>query len=60
MSVNDKALFDSLNVLKSVGPARPMVVRVDVDVENGEGLEIALKPIAGETMLTAVRIIKID
>ena len=60
VSVNDKALFDSLNVLKSVGPARPMVVRVDVDVENGEGLEIALKPIAGETMLTAVRIIKID
>lgn len=60
VSVNDKTLFDSLNVLKSVGPARPMVVRVDVDVENGEGLEIALKPIAGETMLTAVRIIKID
>ena len=60
VSVNDKTLSDSLNVLKSVGPARPMVVRVDVDVENGEGLEIALKPIAGETMLTAVRIIKID
>jgi hypothetical protein len=33
---------------------------VDVKVENGEGLTIDLKPITGETMLTAVRIVKID
>lgn len=60
VEVNGKCIFDRLNVLESVGPARPLVVKVDVDVEDGEGIDIALKPVSGETMLTAVRIIKID
>ena len=60
VEVNGKCIFDRLNVLESVGPARPLVVKVDVDVEDGEGIDIALKPVSGETMLTAVRIVKID
>ena len=58
--VNGKCIYEGLNVLEAVGPARPMVVKVDVKVENGEGLTIDFKPITGETMLTAVRIVKLD
>jgi beta-galactosidase len=60
VAVNGKCIYEKLNVLEAVGPARPLVVKVDVKVENGEGLTIDLKPITGETMLTAVRIVKID
>ena len=60
VAVNGKCIYERLNVLEEVGPARPLVVKVDVKVENGEGLTIDLKPITGETMLTAVRIVKLD
>ena len=60
VAVNGKCIYERLNVLEEVGPARPLVVKVDVKVENGEGLTINLKPITGETMLTAVRIVKLD
>jgi beta-galactosidase len=60
VSVNGKCIYERLNVLEAVGPARPLVVKVDVKVENGEGLTIDLKPITGETMLTAVRIVKMN
>jgi beta-galactosidase len=60
VEVNGKCIFEKLNVFQSVGAARPLVVKVDVDVQNGEGIQVALKPLVGETMLTAARIIKID
>jgi beta-galactosidase len=60
VTVNDQCVFENLNVLETVGNARPLVVKVDLDVENGEGIEISLKPLRGETMLTAVRIVKLD
>ena len=59
--VNGKAVYENLNVLNLVGPARPLVVKVDVCVENGEGLTVDFKPVGSDkTMLTAVRILKLD
>lgn len=60
VDVNGKRIFDALNVFNEVGGARPLVIKVDVDVENGEGINIEFGQIEGETMLTAVRIIKLD
>lgn len=58
--VNGQTIFENLDVFEEIGGARPYVVKVDVVVENGEGINIALNPVEGETMLTAVRIIKMD
>lgn len=60
VTVNDQCIFENLNVLETVGNARPLVVKVDLDVENGEGIHVSLNPLRGETMLTAVRIVKLD
>lgn len=60
VEVNGKPVFDRLDILAAVGPARPLVVKIDVIVENGEGLTISFRPLEGETMLTAVRIVKMD
>lgn len=61
VTVNGRCVHERLNVLETVGAARPMMTKVDVDVEDGEGIVVELKPCGeGETMLTAVRILKLD
>ena len=62
VSVNGQCIYEKLNVLETIGAARPLVVKVDVDVRNGEGLNVELKPVGegSDTMLTAIRIIKLD
>ena len=61
VSINGRDVCDNLNVLDIVGPARPHVIKIDVCVEDGEGLVISFNPIgSGKTMLTAVRILKLD
>jgi beta-galactosidase len=61
VSVNGTSIHEQLNVLEEVGPARPFVTKVDVTVEDGEGICVGFKPCdQGQTMLTAVRIVKLD
>ena len=61
VSVNGTSIHEQLNVLEEVGPARPFVTKVDVTVEDGEGICVGFKPCGqGQTMLTAVRIVKLD
>jgi beta-galactosidase len=61
VSVNGTRIHEHLNVLEEVGPARPFVTKVDVTVVDGEGICIGFKPCGqGQTMLTAVRIVKLD
>ena len=60
VAVNGDTIFKKLNVFEEVGGARPFVVKVDIVVENGDGINISLNPVEGETMLTAVRIVKMN
>lgn len=56
VSANGTVVIPSLDIRKEVGPQRPLVRKIMVDVVNGEGLTIGFTPIKGETLLDAIRI----
>lgn len=60
VAVCGKTVLERLDVMKEVGAATPLVVRTDVDVRDGKGIDIEFTPVKGETFLTAVRIVRID
>ena len=60
VAVNGSIVLDSVDVMSEAGPARPYVVKTDVNVSGGSGITVAFGRIKGETMLSAIRIIKLD
>ncbi len=60
VDINGNRIFDALNVKNEVGNRRPMICRIPVSVFDNTGLNINFIPVNGETMLSAVRIIKLD
>lgn len=60
VSVNGRLLLENLDVMAEVGPASRYVMKTDVDVAGGEGITVSFGKKNGETMLSAVRIVKLD
>lgn len=58
--VNGRCVIENLNVIESVGPARPLIIKTFATASNNEGLKIEFKSKTGETFLSAVRIVKYD
>ena len=58
--VNGESVLPALDVAACCGgPARPMVRRIPCSVHDGQGLVIDFVPLRGETMLSAVRILRL-
>lgn len=60
VDINNNRIISSLNVVKEAGVRRPMIKKIPVTVSENSGLEISLLPVNGETMLTAIRIVKMS
>ena len=43
-----------------VGVRRPMICKIPVTISDKKGLTVDFIPIKGETMITAIRILKMD
>lgn len=56
VTANGATVIPALDIRREVGAQRPMVKKLTVDVENGEGLTIGFTPLKGETLLDAIRI----
>lgn len=59
VSINGTAVIRSLDVAASCGVTHPMVKRIPVTVSDGQGLCIGFEAVKGETMLTAIRILRL-
>lgn len=59
VEVNGQLVVPGLDVARSCGVQHPLVKRLPVSVIGGQGLNVSLSPLAGQTMLTAIRIIKL-
>lgn len=59
VSINGTVVLQSLDVAASCGIAHPLVKRIPVAVNAGQGLSIDFTAVKGEPMLTAVRIIRL-
>lgn len=57
--INGRMATPALDVAAEVGRCTPMVRRYRVEVVDNQGLTIDFKAIEGETMLSAIRILKI-
>lgn len=57
--MNGEELAKSLNIAETFGPARLVVVKSQVYISGNQGLNISFTPIAGETVLNAIRLHKI-
>lgn len=60
VDINGERILRDLDVEAEVGGRRPMICKIPVSVMNNEGLTIDFIPIKGETMLSAIRILKLD
>ena len=58
VDINGDRIISSLDVAKEVGLRRPMICKIPVTISDNKGLFIELVPVKGETMLTAVRIVR--
>ncbi len=60
VEINGKTVRESLDVRQEVGRQHPLDLRVDVEVSPSDtGIDIALTPQRGTTILHAVRIVKL-
>ena len=58
--INGETTLPALDVTASSGvPARPLAVRIPCSIHDGQRLTIDFVPIRGETMLSAIRILKL-
>ena len=53
-------VLSSLDVAKEVGVRRPMICKIPITISDKKGLTVDFIPIKGETMITAIRILKMD
>lgn len=60
VDINGRRVLSSLDVAKEVGTRRPMICRIPVTVSDGKGLAVDFVPVKGETMATAIRILRLD
>lgn len=58
VSINSTKVLPSLDVAASVGVAHSLIKRIPISVTSGKGITIDFTSQKGETMLSAVRIIK--
>lgn len=59
IAINGSTVAMSLDVAAEVGRCAPFVRRYRVEVTDGKGLSIDFKAVEGETMLSAIRILKV-
>lgn len=60
VDINGIRVLSLLDVAEEVGVRRPMICKIPVTISNKKGLTIDFVPIKGETMVTAIRILKLD
>lgn len=60
VDINGMRVLPSLDVAGEVGSRRPMIRKIPVTVSGNKGLAIDFVPVKGETMVTAIRILKVD
>lgn len=60
VDINGMRVLSSLDVAKEVGVRRPMICKIPVTISAKKGLAVDFIPIKGETMITAIRILKMD
>ncbi len=60
VDINGMRVLSSLDVAKEVGVRRPMICKIPVTISAKKGLTVDFIPIKGETMITAIRILKMD
>lgn len=60
VEVNGVRVASDLNVAEEVGVRRPMICKIPVSVYDNEGITVNLIPVREKTMLTAVRLIKLN
>lgn len=60
VDINGKRVLHNLDIKAEVGSRRPMICKIPVSVMNNSGLNIDFIPVKGETMLSAIRILKLD
>ena len=60
VDINGVRVLSSLDVAKEVGVRRPMICKIPVTISDKKGLTVDFIPIKGETMITAIRILKMD
>ena len=58
VDINGMRVLSSLDVAKEVGVRRPMICKIPVTISAKKGLTVDFIPIKGETMITAIRILK--
>ena len=59
IAINGSTVTKALDVAAEVGRCAPFTRRYRVEVTNGKGLSIDFKAVEGETMLSAIRILKV-
>lgn len=58
--VNAQKVLDRYNIPKEAGVGRAIIKKIEVDVMDDKGIEIKFKAIQGETLLNAIRLVKVD
>lgn len=58
VDINGKRIINSLNIVEETGTRRGVIKKIPISIYNNEGLNINFIPQNGETMLSAIRLIK--
>lgn len=59
IDINGKRIINSLNIVEEAGVRRGVIKKIPVSIYNNEGLKIDFISENGETMLSAIRIIRL-
>ena len=60
VSINNQMVLDQYDIPSEVGVGRAIIKKFEIHTMDNEGIKINFTPIKGETILNAIRIVKID
>lgn len=60
VSINSTKVMSSYDIPKQVGTQRAIIKKFEFNVTDEKGLTISLSPLKGETILNAIRIVKLN
>ncbi len=60
VSINNQAVLNQYDIPSEVGVGRAIIKKFEIHTMDNQGIKINFTPIKGETILNAIRIVKID
>lgn len=58
--INNQKVLDHYNIPSEVGVGRAIIKKFEINTMDNEGIKVQFSPIEGETILNAIRIVKVN